>query len=78
MREDRAVFEFIAQLLRKQFRLYFAILALAIVGIVAAHGWSWTSAIVVVIAAVVIPLGRVLATFRISVFQNASRPGERR
>ena len=75
---DNAVFGLIAQLLRKQFRFYGAILALAIVGTVAAHGWSWTSAIVVLIAAIVIPFGWLLAAFWISVFQNASRSGERR
>lgn len=78
MREDRAVFELIAQLLRRQFRFYFVILALAIVGTVLAHGWSWTSAVVIVIAVIVIPFGWVLTAFWISVFHNAGRQGDTR
>ena len=75
---DNAMFAIIAQLLRRQFRFYFALLALAIVGTVAAHGWSWSSAIVIVIAVIVIPFGWVLTSFWISVFQNAGRPGDMR
>ena len=75
---DNAVFGLIAQLLRKQFRFYAAIIALAIVGTIAAHGWSWTSAIVILIAALVIPFAWVLTSFWISVFQNAGQQRERR
>jgi len=77
MREN-AVFDVIVQLLRRQFRFYAAIIALAIIGTVAAHGWSWTSAIVVLIATLVIPFGWVLTAFWISVYQNAGRPGDLR
>jgi hypothetical protein len=75
MREN-AVFGFIAQLLRSQFRFYGAILALGIVGIVFAHGWSWTSAIVIAIAVIVIPFAWVLTSFWITVFRNTGRSGD--
>ncbi|MSO68136.1 MAG: hypothetical protein EXR03_10320 [Pseudolabrys sp.] len=72
MREN-AVFDVIVQLLRRQFRFYAAIIALAIIGTVAAHGWSWASAVVIVIAAIVIPSAFVLTAFWISVFRNIGR-----
>jgi NhaP-type Na+/H+ or K+/H+ antiporter len=75
---DSAIFTIIAQLLRRQFRFYFTLLAFAIVGTIAAHGWSWSSAIVILLAVIVIPFGWVLTSFWISVFQNAGRPGSMR
>ena len=76
MREDRAIFAMIADLLRRQFRFYGAIVVLGAVGIVLAHGLTWTSAIVIAIAVVVIPFGFALASFWISVFRGMSRSGE--
>ena len=76
MREDRAIFAMIADLLRGQFCFYGAIVVLGAIGIVLAHGVSWTSAIVIAIAVVVIPFGFVLVSFWISVFRGMSRSGE--
>jgi hypothetical protein len=73
-----AVFELLAQLLRRQFPFYVAIIALAVAGIVFANGWSWTSAIVIVIAAIVIPFAFILTAFWISVFSSMARPEEKR
>jgi phosphoglycerol transferase MdoB-like AlkP superfamily enzyme len=69
----RDVFAFIADLLRRQFRFYGAIIAIGVVGIVYAKGWSWTSAIVLVIAAVIMPLGYALAWFWVQAFRGMSR-----
>lgn len=78
MREDRAIFAMIAELLRRQFRFYGTIVALGVIGIVLAHGLTWTSAIVIAIAALVVPFGFVLVAFWISVFRGMSRSGDMR
>ena len=78
MREDRAIFAMIAELLRRQFRFYGVIVALGVIGIVLAHGLTWTSAVVVAIAAIVIPSAFVLVAFWISVFRGMSRSGDMR
>ena len=78
MREDRAIFAMIAELLRRQFRFYGTIVVLGVIGIVLAHGLTWTSAIVIAIAALVIPFGFVLVAFWISVFRGMSRSGDMR
>ena len=78
MREDRAIFAMIAELLHRQFRFYGTIVVLGVIGIVLAHGLNWTSAIVIAIAALVIPFGFVLVAFWISVFRGMSRSGDMR
>jgi hypothetical protein len=78
MPEDHTLFALIAELLRRQFRFYAAITALGIVGIILVHGLTWTTAIVILIAATVIPFGFVLTSFWISVFRGMSQPGGRR
>ncbi len=69
----RELFAFIADLMRRQFRFYGAIVALGVIGIVYANGWSWTSAIVLVIAAIVMPMGYALTWFWVSAFRGMSR-----
>jgi hypothetical protein len=69
----REVFNFIADLLRRQFRFYGAIIALGVIGIVYANGWSWTSAIVLLIAAIVMPLGYALMWFWVTAFRGMSQ-----
>ena len=78
MRDDRAIFAMIAELLRRQFRFYGAIVVLGVIGIVLAHGLNWTTALVIAIAVVVIPFGFVLVSFWISVFSGMSRSGDMR
>lgn len=73
---DIAVFDFIAQLLRKQFRFYVVIISIAIAGIVYANGWSWASAVVILIAALMIPFAFALVSFWVSAFRDIGRRGD--
>ena len=77
MREG-AVFEFIAQLIRRQFRFHLAIIAIGAAGIVYVNGWSWTSAIVALLALTLIPLAWALVAFWVYVFSNTGRQEDRR
>jgi hypothetical protein len=77
MREG-LIFETVAQLMERKARFLFIILTFGVIGIVFAHGLTWTSAIVVLIALVVIPSAWLLLSFWSSFFRNLGRPGEQR
>jgi len=77
MREG-AVFEFIAQLIHRQFRFHLAIIVIGVVGIIYANGWSWTSAVVALLALILIPLAWALVAFWVYVFSNTGRTENRR
>ena len=77
MREGM-IFEFIAQLMERKARFLFIILALGVIGIVFAHGLTWTSAIVVLLALIVIPSAWLMLSFWSSFFRNLGRSGEQR
>ena len=74
----RDVFAFIAPLMRRQFRFYAAIVAIGVVGIVYANGWSWTSAVVILLTVAVLPLAWALVWFWATVFSNVGRQGDMR
>jgi hypothetical protein len=77
MREGIIV-ETIAQLMERKARFLFVTLALGVTGIVVAHGLNWVSAVVVLIALVVIPSAWLLLSFWSSFFRNLGRSGEQR
>jgi hypothetical protein len=77
MREG-IIFQAIAQLMERKARFLFIVLALGVIGIVFAHGLTWTSAIVVVLALIVIPSAWLMLSFWSSFFRNLGRSGEQR
>ncbi len=77
MREG-VIFEAIANLMERKARFLFVILTLGVIGIVFAHGLTWTSAVVVLIALIVIPSAWLMLTFWSSFFRNLGRSGEQR
>ena len=72
------VFEMIAQLMERKARFLLIIVALGVVGIVIAHGLTWTSAIVVLIALIVIPSAWLMLRFWSTFFRSLGRSGEPR
>jgi hypothetical protein len=77
MREG-VIFELIAQVMERKAHFLFIILSLGVIGIVFAHGLTWTSAVVVLIALIVIPSAWLLLSFWSSFFRNLGRSGEHR
>ena len=71
-----AVLEFVAQLARRKLMFLVALAAVAIIGASAAHGWSWTSFIVTVIALLVLFFAWAMVTFWIWVIRNSGRQGD--
>lgn len=77
MRES-IIFETIARLMERKARFLFFVLALGVNGVVFAHGLTWTSAVVVLVAIIVIPSAWLMLTFWSSFFRNLGRSGEHR
>lgn len=77
MREG-AILELIAGLMERKARFLFIILTLGVIGIVLVHGLTWTSAVVVLIALIVIPSAWLMLTVWSSFFRNLGRSGEQR
>ena len=75
---DGAIFEFIAQLMERKFRFLLIVVALGLVGIVYAHGWSWTAALFGLAIVLALGFGWAAVSFWVWVLRNAGRQGEQR
>jgi fatty acid desaturase len=71
------VIEFLASFAEQQRRFLLFMIALAVAGIVYVNGWSWTSAIVVALAVLVVAGFWSLTTFWLSFFRDIGRKESR-
>jgi hypothetical protein len=81
MRSDEviaALSRFIADTMERKARWLLIVVGLGVIGIVFAHGLTWTSAIVGLIALIVIPFAWLMLSFWSSFFRNLGRSGEQR
>ena len=75
---DAALFDFIANLMQRKFRFLAIILLVGLIGIVYAHGWSWTAALFGLAIVLVLGFGWAAVSFWVWVLRNAGRQGEQR
>jgi len=67
------VIEFVISLVRQKLKFVVFLAAVAIIGVFATNGLSWTSVLVTAIAVFVVLFGWALVSFWIWVFRNAGR-----
>jgi membrane associated rhomboid family serine protease len=69
----RELFEFIAQLLRRKLHFIIFTAVVAVIGVAATHGLSWTTMVVATIAVFLVMSAWALFSFWISVFRNTGK-----
>ena len=75
---DGAIFDFLANLMQRKFRFLAIIVVIGLAGIVYAHGWSWTTALLSIAVILVLGFGWAAISFWVWVFHNAGRQKEQR
>ncbi len=75
---DGAIFDIVAGLMQRKLRFLLIVVGAGLAGIVYAHGWSWTTAILSLVVVMVLGFGWALTSFWIWFFRNAGRQGDTR
>jgi hypothetical protein len=75
---DGAVFDFIANMMQRKFRLLAALVLIGLAGILYAHGLTWTTGLFTLAFLLVLGFGWAAVSFWVWVFRNAGRQGEQR